>query len=362
MMLSTAVSAHRRRRKFETTRWADILAAQSAGGEAAMIRFLDDPDVPCYAPGWLKADKNRFHQERAPGSAKKYVQNPNLWAAKYNDNLTCVSVAAEWTYPGSNVANEGWCAKRGVVAVTPQHIASCGHAPIGLGTAASAFLTRVRFLGTDGETYDRYLVGQKYCHSNSSVMVNGAPHAFDSWIGTLDEPLPPAVHIARTIPYSWKMTYGYANRQWDTLFVCQSHEAESATLAQPAPQHDFYQDWVPPNYPLRHRSMVVRLGTPSTADSVYYRVWPGDSGMPKFIGIGNELFWAGFCAGGGAGPDAYPRPHNGGYLSWDDLVNQMILDSDADAISRAIVTPTNSSMTTPTGYTILPAVDVLELL
>jgi hypothetical protein len=165
---------------------------------------------------------------------------------------------------------------------------------------------------------------------------------------------------ARTIPESWKMKHSYANG-WDTLFISQSVEAESSTLAQPSRQKDYYPysipGYVPPNYPIRHRTMAVLAYGPGDANSISYSVWAGDSGMPQFIAIADELLWYGFVGAGGVGPNGYPVSHGGGLLSWETLVNKMILDSDEDAISRGL-----GDISEPTGYTVVIANDILDKL
>ena len=63
MILALPARAAQRRKRNVTTRWLQSPYAATAGGEVAMIRYLDnpvdDPDGPCYAEGWLRADKNR---------------------------------------------------------------------------------------------------------------------------------------------------------------------------------------------------------------------------------------------------------------------------------------------------------------
>lgn len=331
--------------------WAAPYATASAGGEDAMIRFLDDPDVPCYTGlTWTKADKNRFHQERAPGAAKRYIFNPANWCYAFRESLSAVSVALEYPYPGNDVPNEGWMAKRGLTAITNQHVAGCAHGPPGLGD--SSYPLKVRFLGTDGETYDRLVVGQAACHPPSKIGVNGVLHGGDSWIGTLNEPLPAAVQVVRTIPNDFRTAF--SGRPWDSLFISQSVEAESDSRLQPARQKDYYPynqaGYNPaadhPNYPWRHRTMctITNYGT-----GLNYFPWAGDSGMPTFVGLGTELLWSGFTGGGGAGPNAYPVIQDEVSITWEDLANQMIAVADANAIARGgLVSPTGKTITVAT--------------
>jgi hypothetical protein len=341
---SSSSAKTKRQSRSHWTGWLKPHCAASAGTAQAMERVMDDPDVPCYPTNaWTKADKNRFHQERAPGGPKKYVMNPNLWCHKFWESLTAVSIANEYSYPGNTVPNEGWMCKRGAIAITPQHIGSCGHAPVGI--SIPEYPSIVRFIGKDGETYDRAVVGQKYCINTYKVLVNGVLHSWDSWVGTLDEPLPAAVHIARTIPNHFKFTGSYG--AWDNLFVTQSSEAEAVlsigTQRQPrlwspyndpgysfATSHTFH-----PQYPTYHRTMAV----PNAWFSGYgqqflYHLWGGDSGMPLFYAYGTELLWAGFAGGGGVGPNGYPTVTEGVTITWEDLVSAMIDDSDDDAIAR----------------------------
>jgi hypothetical protein len=345
-------SRMRPQRRSSFTQWLLPYENATAGGESAMLRFLDDPDVPCYAEGWLKADKNRFHQARAPGSAKKYVFNPNSWVWAFRDSLTAVSVANEWTYPGNTVVNQGWGSKRGVTLVTPQHVL-CSHGGLGIGT--EAFPTRFRFVGTDGEAYDRIVVGQRKCDPYTAVFINGADYKRDSNIMTLDTPLPPSVIPVRCIPNSYKFTPSYG--QWQGLFVSQSTELDSPSPGVYGEQMN-YSPWnnlaySPPQFPRRHRSMCCYAW--SDNPKVGYQCWGGDSGMPLFYGVGTELLFAGFAAGGGTGPTGYPVIHNGSELTWESLTDKMIELSDADAISRG-------KLTAPTGYTIGVANDVVAIL
>jgi len=341
------------------TEWTRPYYQASAGGEACMKRWLDDPDVPCYGPGWGWNDKNRFHQERAPGSAKKYVLNPDHWLYAFKDSMTCVSVANEYAW-GSAIVNQNWHHKRGVTLITPQHIVSCAHAPIGFST--STFPARVRFVGTDGEAYDRYLIGQKFCGGTRTVLVNGVLHAGDSWIATLNEPLPPEVVPARTIPNSSRFKSHLYSR-WDAVFFNQSVESESKGNVWPTSrQDDFnpygYSDYSAekyhPHYPTKHLSMVVNF-MPHAPAHFRYSVWAGDSGMPIFYAYGTELLWAGFVFGGGWGPSGYPTTVSGVTITWEDLVSAMIDQSDDHAISRG-------ELAERTGYRCVFANEIPDLL
>lgn len=348
MIIPSISKLLRRKSRNKFTGWLRPYYNATIGGESVMIRYLDDPDVPCFAEGWTKADKNRYHQERAPGSLKKYVFNPNSWVYDFRDSLTAVSVANEWPFPGNSVPNEGWGSKRGVTLVTPRHVL-CSHGGLGVGT--ESYPTKFRFVGTDGETYDRIAIGVRVgISSTNPVIVNGVPVQNDSTIITLNEDLPPEVIPVRCIPNHYKFGNSYAN--WDTLFVSQSIEIDSPNPTTFGEQLQFYpldRDFPVSHYPRRHRSMC---GTVSSSNvKVGYRVWPGDSGMPLFYGYGTELLFAGFVpGGGGSGADNFPKVFNGVKITWEDLTNQMIIDSDLNAgIS-------------PTGYTITLANEIPDLL
>lgn len=332
-------------RKRSATRWLRPYYAATAGGEAAMLRYLDDPDVPCYATGWLKADKNRFHQERAPGSAKKYVFNPSSWVYAFRNSLSAVSVANEWPYPGNSVPNQGWGAKRGVTAITPRH-AICSHGGLGVGT--EAYPTKFRFVGTDGEAYDRTVIGLKYCGISNPVTVGGVAHQGDVNILTLNADLPAAVIPMRCIPNDPKFKSSYET--WDGLFVSQSIELDSPTPTDFGEQAIYYPGgyYPPSDFPRRHRSMCC---LPWSSDpKVGYHCWGGDSGMPLLYGYGSELLFAGFAGGGGLGANNYPQVQSGVTITWEALINAMILLSD-----------TNAGIS-PTGYTVTLASEIPALL
>ncbi len=313
--------------------WLTPYASVADGTEAQMIRFKDDPDVACYEGVWLAADKNRFHQERDPALAepKLYVPNDELWVSAFQESLSGVSVALEYPFPGATV-NQAWMCKRGVALITDQHVASCGHAPPGMGELL--FPSRVRFWGTDGNTYERNIVGQKYCYGLSTVNVGGVAHANDSWVGTLESPLPPEVIPLRIIPIEFKELT--ANLWYERLFVTQSIENESASSDQPPAQVASYLvgTW---NYPIRHRTMCAMVSADSglVPINVKYTPWNGDSGMPTFVGKGTELLWTGFTSGGsgGKGPDFYPLVQDAVTITWEALNNQMIADADANAVA-----------------------------
>ena len=310
-----------------------------------MLRYLDDPDVPCYATDWLKADKNRFHQERAPGASKKYVFNPSSWVYAFRDSLTAVSVANEWPYPGNSVPNEGWGSKRGVTLITPRHVI-CSHG--GLQTGTANYPTKFRFVGIDGNTYDRTVLGFKYCGPASTVTINGVAYGGDVNILTLNADLPAAVIPMRCIPNDSKFKSGYA--VWDALFISQSIELDSPTptvFGEQATHH--WNGYSPPSaYPRRHRSMCCLAW--SNDPKVGYLPWGGDSGMPLLYGYGNELLFAGFASGGGWGATRFPITQSDVTITWEDLINAMILLADADAgIS-------------PTGYTVTLASEIPALL
>lgn len=332
MITAIAPRMARKRKRNLAVQWLLPYFDATEGGEAAMIRYLDDPDVPCFAEGWLKADKNRFHQERAPGMAKKYVFNPSSWVYAFKDSLTAVSVAQEWPYPGNSVPNQGWGSKRGATLITPRHIVMCGHGPFGPGT--EAYPSRIRFAGTDGETYERVLIGTKNCLNNAGgITVNGVLLNGDSCVVTLDADLPPEVIPVRTIPNNFKFTWEYG--AWPALFISQSIELDSPTPTQFGEQVNWYPTSGPfpaTNYPRRHRSMCTSWASPK----VSYNVWGGDSGMPLFYGYGTELLWAGFCGGGGSGPTQYPTIRSGVTITWEDLVSALIDGADDDAIARGI--------------------------
>ena len=324
---TSSIARKNKRRSF--TRWLRPYHKATTGGESAMLRYLDDPDVPCYATGWLKADKNRFHQERAPGASKKYVFNPSSWVYAFRDSLTAVSVANEWPYPGNSVPNQGWGSKRGVTLVTPRHVI-CSHG--GLQTGTVNYPTKFRFVGTDGETYDRTVIGFKYCGGPSTVNIGGVAYSGDVNILTLNADLPAAVIPIRCIPddrrfHISNQSYG----TWDALFVSQSIELDSPTPNEFGEQARYYPEgyYPPSNYPRRHRSMCC---FPWSSDpKVGYYCWGGDSGMPKFYGYQNELLFAGFVGGGGVGADFYPVVHDGVTITWETLINTMISLSDANA-------------------------------
>jgi hypothetical protein len=339
MILPVVVRKSRIRRRGLAIKWLRPHYDATEGGESAMLRYLDDPDAPCFAEGWLKADKNRFHQERAPGSAKKYVFNPNSWVYAFRNSLSAVSAANEWPYPGNSVPNQGWCAKRGVTLITPRHVVF-SHGGLQVGT--EAYPTKFRFVGTDGESYDRLAIGNRGTSQYTPITVNGVSHIGDSTIITLDADLPAAVIPVRTIPNNPKFAYAYG--RWDALFVSQSIEVDSPTPTEFGEQISWYPTTQPfpvNHYPRRHRSMC---GLPWSNDpKVGYMCWGGDSGMPLFYGHGTELLFAGFAGGGGWGPRGYPYIQNGVSITWEDLVSALIDGSDDNAIARG-------KLVTRTGY------------
>lgn len=330
-------------------KWLTPYAALADGTENTLIRFLDDPDVPCYQGTWMKSDKNRFHQARGPGGPKKYVLNPDLWCYAFRDSLSGVSVANDQYSPVGVVPNENWMTKAGGFLLTNQHIGTCAHGPLGY-LNYPGFPLRIRFLGTDGETYERRVVGKKSCHSGDKVGVSGVLHGGDFWIGTLDSPLPPEVHVLRIIPHNFKRFFTSGN-SYDRLFVSQSMENESNSAADAAAKYHYYPfnqpDYSPalyhPNYPSRQRTMCV--GWTGYPDLKYW-TWAGDSGQPAFLAAGTELLWAGFSGGGGSGPDLYPVMQDGVSIVFEDLANQMIADSDAAAITAGgLVSATGKTVT-----------------
>lgn len=345
MIYASSAKASRKRIKNSTIKWLRPYKNATDGGENVMIRFLDDPDTPHYVGTWMKADKNAFHQARGPGGPKQYVFNPNSWVYDFKDSLTAVSVANEYPYPGNSVPNQGWGSKRGVTLITKRHILSCGHGPLGMGTLS--YPTKVRFLGTDGNTYERILIGEKYCYYDKDfVTVNGVNLTSDCWVGTLNEDLPDEVIPVRCIPNHEK----FKNKNdyiWDVLFVSQSYEMNSDTPTQSTEQKNYYGNFIPTNYPLRHRSMCCLYNDFANITNLYYRVWGGDSGMPLFYAYKKELLFSGFVPGGGVGPTSFPVVREGVTITWEELMNQMISDADEDAITRGL-----GNMSEPTGYTI----------
>lgn len=334
-------------RKRSATRWLRPYYAATAGGEAAMLRYLDDPDVPCYATGWLKADKNRFHQERAPGSAKKYVFNPSSWVYAFRNSLTAVSIAAEAWGGGRGAQSPGdwWGCKRGVTLITPRHVL-CSHGGVQVGSPEMP--TRWRFVGTDGETYERFAIGVRGCSSYTPLSIGGVSHAGDSTVLTLNAELPAAVIPMRCIPNDPKFKSSYGT--WDGLFVSQSIETDSPTPTEFGEQSINYPGgyYPPADFPRRHRSMCC---LPWSSDpKVGYQCWGGDSGMPLLYGYGSELLFAGFAGGGGIGANNYPKVQSGVTITWEALINAMILLSD-----------TNAGIS-PTGYTVTLASEIPALL